>query len=156
MEKVLVCYFSATGTTKSVAEEIAKSVDGDLFEIEPVEKYTSEDLDWTNKSSRSTVEMEDVNSRPSIVKKVDNLGNYKKVIVGFPVWWYCEPSIIDTFMEENNFDGKSVYVFVTSGGSTVEGSFISLKNKYNNVNFVSGKRFSFVDKEEIKKWIVEA
>lgn len=153
MEKVLVCYFSATGTTKSVAEEIAKSVDGDLFEIEPVEKYTSEDLDWTNKSSRSTVEMEDVNSRPSIVKKVDNLGNYKKVIVGFPVWWYCEPSIIDTFMEENNFDGKSVYVFVTSGGSTVEGSFISLKNKYNNVNFVSGKRFSVVDKEEIKKWI---
>lgn len=156
MEKVLVCYFSATGTTKRVAEEIAKSVDGDLFEIEPVEKYTSEDLDWTNKSSRSTVEMEDVNSRPSIVKKVDNLGNYKKVIVGFPVWWYCEPSIIDTFMEENNFDGKSVYVFVTSGGSTVEGSFISLKNKYNNVNFVSGKRFSVVDKEEIKKWIVEA
>lgn len=81
MEKVLVCYFSATGTTKRVAEEIAKSVDGDLFEIEPVEKYTSEDLDWTNKSSRSMVEMEDVNSRPGIVKKVDNLGNYKKVIV---------------------------------------------------------------------------
>ena len=78
MEKVLVCYFSATGTTKRVAEEIAKSVDGDLFEIEPVEKYTSEDLDWTNKSSRSMVEMEDVNSRPGIVKKVDNLGNYKK------------------------------------------------------------------------------
>lgn len=137
MEKVLVCYFSATGTTKRVAEEIAKSVDGDLFEIEPVEKYTSEDLDWTNKSSRSTVEMEDVNSRPGIVKKVDNLGNYKKVIVGFPVWWYCEPSIIDTFMEENNFNGKSVYVFVTTGGSTVAGSFNSLKNKYNNVNSFS-------------------
>lgn len=137
MEKVLVCYFSATRTTKRVAEEIAKSVDGDLFEIEPVEKYTSEDLDWTNKSSRSTVEMEDVNSRPGIVKKVDNLGNYKKVIVGFPVWWYCEPSIIDTFMEENNFDGKDVYVFVTSGGSTVAGSFNSLKNKYNNVNSFS-------------------
>lgn len=136
-KKVLVCYFSATGTTKRVAEEIAKSVDGDLFEIEPVEKYTSEDLDWTNRSSRSTVEMEDVNSRPGIVKKVDNLGNYKKVIVGFPVWWYCEPSIIDTFMEENNFDGKSVYVFVTSGGSTVAGSFNSLKNKYNNVNSFS-------------------
>ena len=136
-KKVLVCYFSAIGTTKRVAEEIAKSVDGDLFEIEPVEKYTSEDLDWTNKSSRSTVEMEDVNSRPGIVKKVDNLGNYKKVIVGFPVWWYCEPSIIDTFMEENNFDGKDVYVFVTSGGSTVAGSFNSLKNKYNNVNSFS-------------------
>ncbi len=136
-KKVLVCYFSATGTTKRVAEEIAKSVNGDLFEIEPVEKYTSEDLDWTNKSSRSMVEMEDVNSRPGIVKKVDNLGNYKKVIVGFPVWWYCEPSIIDTFMEENNFNGKSVYVFVTTGGSTVAGSFNSLKNKYNNVNSFS-------------------
>lgn len=136
-KKVLVCYFSATGTTKRVAEEIAKSVDGDLFEIEPVEKYTSEDLDWTNKSSRSMVEMEDVNSRPGIVKKVDNLGNYKKVIVGFPVWWYREPFIIDTFMEENNFNGKSVYVFVTTGGSTVAGSFNSLKNKYNNVNSFS-------------------
>lgn len=83
------------------------------------------------------VEMEDVNSRPGIVKKIDNLGNYKKVIVGFPVWWYCEPSIIDTFMEENNFNGKSVYVFVTTGGSTVAGSFNSLKNKYNNVNSFS-------------------
>ena len=100
--------------------------------------------------------MEDVNSRPGIVKKVDNLGNYKKVIVGFPVWWYREPSIIDTFMEEKNFDGKSVYVFVTSGGSIVEGSFNSLKNKYNNVNFVSGRIFSVVDKEKIKKWIGEA
>jgi len=156
MEKVLVCYFSATGTTKRVAEEIANVVEGDLFEIEPVEKYTSEDLDWANKSSRSTVEMEDVNSRPSIVKKVENIGDYKKIIVGFPVWWYREPSIIDTFMEENNFDGKDVYVFVTSGGSTAEGSFNSLKNKYNNVNFVSGKRFGVVDKEEVKKWIGEA
>lgn len=153
MEKVLVCYFSATGTTKRVAEEIAHVVDGDLFEIEPVDKYTSEDLDWTNKSSRSTVEMENVNSRPSIVKRIENIGDYNKIIVGFPVWWYREPSIIDTFMEENNFDGKDVYVFVTSGGSTSEGSFNSLKNKYSNVNFVSGKRFSVVDKEEVKKWI---
>ena len=155
MEKVLVCYFSATGTTKRVAEEIANVVGGDLFEIEPVEKYTSEDLDWTNKKSRSTVEMEDVNSRPSIVKRIENIEDYNKIIVGFPVWWYREPSIIDTFMEENNFDGKEVYVFVTSGGSTAEGSFNSLKNKYNNVNFVSGKRFNFVDKEEVKNWIGE-
>ena len=156
MEEVLVCYFSATGTTKKVAEEIVGVVGGDLFEIEPVEKYTSEDLDWTNKSSRSTVEMEDVNSRPSIVKRIENIEDYNKIIVGFPVWWYREPSIIDTFMEENNFDGKDVYVFVTSGGSTAEGSFNSLKNKYNNVNFVSGKRFNFVDKEEVEKWIGEA
>ena len=155
MEKVLVCYFSATGTTKKVAEEIAGVVGGDLFEIEPVEKYTSEDLDWTNKNSRSTVEMEDINSRPSIVKRIENIEDYNKIIVGFPVWWYREPSIIDTFMEENNFDGKDVYVFVTSGGSTAEGSFNSLKNKYNNVNFVSGKRFNFVDKEEVEKWIGE-
>ena len=155
MEKVLVCYFSTTGTTKRVAEEIANVVEGDLFEIEPVEKYTSEDLDWTNKSSRSTVEMEDVNSRTGVVKRIENIKDYKKSIVGFPVWWYREPSIIDTFMEENNFDGKDVYVFVTSGGSTVDGSFNSLKNKYNNVNFVSGKRFNFVNKEEVEKWIGE-
>ena len=120
-----------------IKDKLEKYARIDEIKESVVEKYTSEDLDWTNKSSRSMVEMEDVNSRPGIVKKVDNLGNYKKVIVGFPVWWYREPSIIDTFMEENNFDGKSVYVFVTSGGSTVEGSFNSLKNKYNNVNSFS-------------------
>lgn len=137
MEKSFSVLFFSDRNNKKSCRRNSKSVDGDLFEIEPVEKYTSEDLDWTNKSSRSTVEMEDVNSRPGIVKKVDNLGNYKKVIVGFPVWWYREPSIIDTFMEENNFNGKSVYVFVTTGGSTVAGSFNSLKNKYNNVNSFS-------------------
>lgn len=153
MNKSLICYFSATGTTKRVAEEIARVVNGDLFEIEPTEKYTSQDLDWTNKQSRSSIEMADENSRPSIKERVQNIDNYNKVIIGFPVWWYKEPTIIDTFIEENNLENKEVYVFVTSGGSSVEGSLNHLKEKYNNINFVNGKTLNHINENEIKEWI---
>ena len=97
MKKRLVCYFSATGVTKEVAEKVSQILSGDLFEIEPVLKYSSEDLDWTNKKSRSSVEMASEESRPEIVHQVKNLDEYQEVIIGFPVWWYREPSIIDTF-----------------------------------------------------------
>ena len=154
MNKILICYFSATGTTKSVAEQVARIASGDLFEIEPVEKYTNEDLDWNNKNSRSTLEMEDVNSRPKVAKKVNNLEEYAKIVISFPVWWYREPSIIDTFIEENNLEGKDIYVFVTSGGSTVNRSLESLKKHYNNLNFVSGKTLNYnINEEEIKDWL---
>ena len=155
MNKILVCYFSATGTTKRVSEQVAKIVNGDLFEIEPVEKYTSEDLNWNNKNSRSTLEMEDVASRPKGARKVNNLEEYSKIVISFPVWWYREPSIIDTFIEENNLEGKEVYVFVTSGGSTVDGSLESLKKHYNNLNFISGKTLNYItNEEEIKNWLM--
>lgn len=155
MNKILVCYFSATGTTKRVSEQVAKIVNGDLFEIEPVEKYTSEDLDWNNKNSRSTLEMEDVASRPKVARKVNNLEEYSKIVISFPVWWYREPSIIDTFIEENNLEGKEVYVFVTSGGSTVDGSLESLKKNYSNLNFISGKTLNYItNEEEIKNWLM--
>lgn len=154
MKNNLICYFSATGTTKEVAQKLAEVLEGDLFEITPKEKYTSEDLDWTNKESRSTKEMESEDSRPEIESKVPNINEYQKIILGFPVWWYREPSIIDTFIEENNLENKEVYVFITSGGSTVDGSLDHLKKKYNNINFISGKRFtSNVIKDEILEWI---
>lgn len=106
-------------------------------------QYTNEDLDWNNKNSRSTLEMEDVTSRPKVAKKVNNLEDYSKIVISFPVWWYREPSIIDTFIEENNLEGKEIYVFVTSGGSTVNGSLESLKKHYNNLNFISGKTLNY-------------
>ena len=140
MNKNLVCYFSATGTTKEVAEKIASIINADLFAIEPVNKYTSEDLDWTNKQSRSSIEMVDETSRPAIKNIVANITEYQNVVIGFPVWWYKEPAIIDTFIEENDLSNKQVYVYVTSGGSTVDGSLESLRQKYPNINFVSGKR----------------
>ena len=153
MNKNVICYFSATGTTKRIAEELSKILNGDLFEIEPVQKYTSEDLDWTNKQSRSTIEMEDENSRPEVKNKLENINDYKNVIIGFPVWWYKEPTIIDTFIEKNDLTNKNVYVYVTSGGSTVAGSLKHMKEKYPNINFVSGKTLNRIDEEEIKGWL---
>ncbi len=154
MSKKLVCYFSASGTTKKVAQEISNILESDLFEIEPSEKYTSNDLDWTNKESRSSIELADDNSRPNIKERVTNINDYDTIIIGFPVWWYREPSIIDTFIEENSLDGKKVYIFITSGGSSVDSSLESLRKKYKNINFVAGKRFtSNVVKSEITDWI---
>ena len=153
MDKLLICYFSATGTTKRVAEKLSEILNGDLFEIEPVNKYTSEDLDWTNKQSRSTLEMKDESSRPEVKGKVNNIEEYNKVVIGFPVWWYREPSIIDTFIEENDLKGKDIYVYVTSGGSTYEGSLKHLKEMYSELNFVSGKTLNHIDENEIREWI---
>ena len=148
MSKVLVSYFSASGVTKRVAEKIAKAINGDLFEIEPTQKYTSEDLDWTNKQSRSSIEMQDKTFRPQILNKVSNIIEYDTVVLGFPVWWYTAPTIINTFIEENNLEGKNIYIFVTSGGSSSEGSFKDLKNTYNNLNFISNKRFTGRESDE--------
>ena len=148
MSKVLVSYFSASGVTKRVAEKIAKAINGDLFEIEPTQKYTSEDIDWTNKQSRSSIEMQDKTFRPQILNKVSNIIEYDTVVLGFPVWWYTAPTIINTFIEENNLKGKNIYIFVTSGGSSSEGSFKDLKNTYNNLNFISNKRFTGRESDE--------
>ena len=154
MSKVLVSYFSASGVTKGVAENIAEIVDGDLFEIEPVEKYTNADLNWMDKNSRSTLEMNDKEFRPPVKNKVDNLADYQKIVIGFPVWWYTAPTIINTFIEENDLTGKEIYVFCTSGGSGVDGSLNDLKKTYSNLNFISGKRLkNSVDEDEINTWL---
>jgi flavodoxin len=154
MSKILVSYFSASGVTKKIAEKITNAVSGDLFEIEPVEKYTPEDLDWTNKQSRSSVEMNDKSFRPAVLNKVSNISEYDTIVIGFPVWWYTAPTIINTFIEENNLEGKNIYVFVTSGGSGSEGSFRDLKNTYENLNFISNKRFTGRESnEDYINWI---
>lgn len=154
MGKILVSYFSASGVTKRVAEKIAIAINGDAFEIEPVDKYTDEDLDWTNKQSRSTIEMNDKQFRPAIKHKVENINEYDTVVIGFPVWWYTAPTIINTFIETNNLTGKNAYVFVTSGGSGSEGSFRDLKNAYPNINFISSKRLRGNESdEEYINWI---
>ena len=148
MSKVLVSYFSASGVTKRVAEKVATAINGDLFEIEPVDKYTNADLDWTNKQSRSTIEMRDKTFRPPIKSRVQNINDYDLVILGFPVWWYTAPTIINTFIEENDLVGKDIYVFVTSGSSGSEKSFNDLKNTYTNIDFISDRRFRGNESEE--------
>ena len=154
MNKILISYFSASGTTKKVAEKIATALNGDLFEIKPKEKYTDEDLNWTNKQSRSSIEMNE-NIKPEIENKVSNLEEYDTVLIGFPIWWYKEPTIIDKFLEENDMTGKNLYVFVTSGGSSIESTYKSLQSNFKNLNFVTGKRFTGSETEEdYKNWIV--
>lgn len=154
MSKILVSYFSASGVTKKVAGKIAESIKADLFEIEPVQKYTDEDLNWHDKKSRSSIEMQDKTSRPEIRNTVSNIDEYDTIIIGFPVWWYTAPTIINTFIEENNLEGKNVYVFVTSGGSSSQGSFKDLKNTYKNLDFISDKRFKGNENpEEYINWI---
>ncbi len=150
--KTLIIYFSASGVTKKVAEELSQLVEGDLFEIEPVERYTDADLDWRDQNSRSTIEMNDRDFRPAVAKKVENMGDYDKVVIGFPVWWYTAPTIINTFIEENDLSGKDVYVFVTSGGSGVDGSLKDLRAKYPEIKFVDGKRIQQVT-DDLATWI---
>ena len=153
MKKILVCFFSASGTTKKVAERFAKAVDGDLFEIKPKIEYTSEDLDWTNKQSRSSIEMSS-NAKVEITETIPNLDDYNKVCLAFPIWWYKEPVIIDSFLEENDLTGKEIYIFVTSGSSSSEGALTSLKERFPNLNFVSSKRFTGTESEdEYISWI---
>lgn len=154
MNNKLIVYFSASGTTKIVSEKLSNIIGADLFEIVPKEKYTNADLDWTNKESRSSVEMQDKNSRPEILNKLDNIDKYDTIILGFPVWWYTAPTIINTFIEDNDLTNKKIYIFVTSGGSSSEGSYNDLKNKYIDLNFVSHKRLNTnLNIDEIKGWI---
>ena len=130
MSKTLVAYFSATGTTKAAAQRLAKEKNADLFEIAPETPYTSADLDWTNKQSRSTLEMKDRSSRPAIKGTCPNIADYDTVWIGFPVWWYTAPTIVNTFIEAHDLSGKTLCVFATSGGSNVTGSAKDLKKAY--------------------------
>lgn len=152
MKKILVAYFSASGVTKKVAENMAKSAGADLFEIAPEKPYTRADLNWMDKNSRSTLEMKDRNCRPAMAAKPDVSG-YDVILVGFPVWWYREPSIIDTFMESADFTGKTVVPFCTSGGSGLGDSAKNMQALAPGAKVLDGKRFSSsVSSEELKKW----
>ena len=151
--KTIVTYFSASGVTKGVAEKIAKIIDGDAFEIVPETIYTPEDLDWTNKKSRSTIEMNDKSFRPPIKETID-LTNYDTVLIGFPVWWYTAPTIINTFIESCDMAGKTVIPFCTSGGSGISACENDLKNMYPELNWKPGKQLNGNETEDqIKNWI---
>ena len=152
-KKVLVAYFSASGVTAGVADKLSKAIGADLFEIKPAEPYTNADLDWTNKKSRSSVEMADKNSRPAIANKVADMSKYDVIFVGFPIWWYREPSIIDTFMESYDFSGKQVVPFATSGGSGMGNSGSIMQKLAPKAKVDSGKRFSSgVSESDLKTW----
>lgn len=153
MSKKLVAYFSASGTTAKVAKKMAEAIGADLFEIKPEKPYTGADLNWQNKNSRSSVEMNDRSSRPAIAVKVADMPQYDVVFVGFPVWWYREPSIIDTFMESYDFAGKTVIPFATSGGSGLGDSAANMQKLAKGAKVVGGKRFSGnASAEELKAW----
>jgi flavodoxin len=152
-QKILVAYFSASGTTKSVAQQLAEVAGADLHEIKPAQPYTDADLDWQDKQSRSSVEMQDKNSRPAITGKLQNMQKYDVVFVGFPIWWYTCPTIINTFMEAYDFQGKTVIPFATSGGSSIKKACEDLKATYPDVNWKEGKLLNRSSKDDLKKWV---
>jgi flavodoxin len=156
MSHILTAYFSATGTTKEVAEKVAEVSGSDLFEIVPETKYSAADLDWMDKSSRSSLEAKDNSIRPAIASKVENMNAYDTVIIGFPIWWYRAPSIILAFLESYDFSNKKILLFATSGSSQMGNTAKILKKRAPQAQFVSDKRFpASVSKETLKKWLTD-
>ena len=157
MEKILVAYFSPTGTTKKVAEEIAEIEKADLFEIVPETLYTAEDMDWKNKESRSTVEMQDPNCRPALAVQPGDLAAYDTVFVGFPIWWGREPSVVDTFLDAADLSGKVIVPFCTSGGSGLGNTSERIRNLLDRkATVLEGKRYGGeVSMEDLKLWMDE-
>ena len=151
--KKLVVYFSASGVTKSAAERLAKAADADLFEIKPAVPYTRADLDWTNKKSRSSVEMNNPDSRPEIAQRLSNMEDYDTVFIGFPIWWYVAPTIINTFVESYDFSGKTIIPFATSGGSGMGRTVEVLKALCPNANWGKGKMLNRVSDRELEDWV---
>lgn len=145
MSKKLVAYFSATGTTKRAAEQLAKETGADLYEIKPAKPYSSADLDWHDKSSRSSKEMNDVSSRPALAGKDAPIAECDTIYLGFPVWWYVAPRIIATFLEAYDFDGKNIVVWATSGGSGLGSTVSELEQIAPGATFISGGRVNGAD-----------
>ena len=151
--KKLVAYFSASGVTKVAAERLAKAIGADLFEIKPETPYTRADLDWTNKKSRSSVEKNNPDARPEIAEKVSNMEDYDTVFIGFPIWWYVAPAIINTFVESYNFSGKTIVPFATSGGSGMGKTVDILKPLCSaSAKWESGKMLNRIADQDLKKW----
>ena len=151
--KTLVAYFSATGTTMEAATKLAKVANADLHEIVPAVPYTPADLNWRDKKSRSTLEMEDKSSRPAIANKVENMEQYDTVFVGYPIWWYIAPTIINTFLEQYDLTGKTVVPFFTSGGSGAGETMRYLKPSAPGANWVDPKNLNYMGEAEMKSWV---
>lgn len=155
--RALIAYFSATGNTAGVAQNLASATGAELFEIQPMAAYTAEDLDWRNDKSRASVEMADRSSRPEVASRIENIDQYDVIFLGFPIWWGREPSIIDTFLESYDFAGKTIVPFATSGSTpTTADADESIRAIAPNANVVTGKRFpNDVSADELKSWASE-
>ena len=153
MSKKLVAYFSASGVTKKLAEKLAAAVDADLFEIRPKIPYTKADLNWMDKQSRSTIEMQNPSSRPEIAEGGPDLSGYDTIFVGFPIWWYIAPTIVNTFLEGCDLTGKTVIPFATSGGSSIKKACEDLKATYPDVFWKEGKLLNRASKKELEDWV---
>ncbi len=154
MSKTLVAYFSASGTTAKLAEKVAKVVNGDLYEIVPAKPYTAADLDWTNDKSRSSVEMKNKSFRPEISGKAENMSDYDTIYLGFPIWWYVAPTIVNTFLESYDLSGKTIIPFATSGSSGMGATNAELKDSCKGAVLKEGKRFSSdATEKEIETWV---
>ena len=155
MTKNLVVFFSATGTTKRVAENLAAAIDGDLYEIKPEVPYSNADLNWMDKNSRSTVEMKDLNSRPKISADNFSTDSYEIIFLGFPIWWYVAPTIINTFLEKHNFSNKKIVLFATSGGSRFGRTVENIRSSvaYSTEIIEGAILNSNPSPEELKEWV---
>ncbi|MBR1816715.1 MAG: NAD(P)H-dependent oxidoreductase [Lachnospiraceae bacterium] len=156
MSKKLVAYFSASGVTAKLAKSLAEAADADLFEIKPVEPYTAADLNWHDENSRSTLEMKkDKTIRPAIAEKVENIADYDVIFVGFPIWWYIAPTIINTFLESYDLSGKVVVPFATSGSSGMGGTNAELAPSAKGADLREGKRFAANESvDNLKDWVL--
>ena len=153
MSKKLVAYFSASGVTESAAKTLAKTIGADLYEIKPEIPYSKADLDWRNKNSRSSVEMNNPDSRPKIADKNANIGEYDTIFVGFPIWWYTAPTIIKTFLESYDFGGKTIVPFATSGGSGMGKTAEDLQKTVTLAKVKSGKMLNGrLSADKLKEW----
>jgi len=151
--KTLVAYFSATGTTMEAASRLAQAANADLHEIVPEKQYTAADLNWNDKSSRSSVEMADKSSRPAIASRVENMEQYDTVFVGFPIWWYIAPTIINTFLEQYDLAGKTIIPFFTSGGSGAGETLKYLKPSAPDAHWLNPKNLNYMSQSEMKAWV---
>lgn len=153
MGKKLVAYFSASGTTRKIAEMIASAAEADLYEIMPKQPYSKADLNWMDKKSRSSVEMSDKKSRPEITGADVEIDKYDEIILGFPIWWYVAPTIINSFLESYDFSGKKIVLFATSGGSGFGNTADELKASAEGAMIKEGKVFNKATKQEIEEWV---
>ena len=154
-KKILVAYFSATGNTRRVAQNLAKAVEADIYEIKPAKPYSDADLDWTNKSSRSSVEMADHSSRPEMIKDDFSVKDYETIYLGFPIWWYIAPTIVNTFLEKHDFSNKKIILFATSGGSGFGRTIDNIKTSVSDsTKVIEGKVLSSNSSvEQLKSWV---
>lgn len=154
MSKCLIAYFSASGVTAKAAKKLAEAANADIYEITPSIPYTKEDLNWVDRKSRSSIEMNNKCFRPEIAGKVSNMDNYDVVFLGFPIWWYVAPTIINTFLESYDFSGKKIIPFATSGGSGLGNTVEELKASAVNAEFLQGKMLNGnLSKESLEEWI---